>query len=203
MSATSHAGEGRARLAGVVLAGGHSTRFGRDKALATLGGRTLLDRAVSCLRGVCDGRVLVSSGDGISRPLVADGQIADVVPEGGPLAGIAAALLALRDEASAVAVLAVDHVAPSAALLALLAQRRDDAACATVIVGEWLQPLHAVWSTDVADDVTAAVTGGVSSPSAWLAGRDDVVVLDEATVRSVGLDPAATRDADVPDDLRL
>lgn len=38
------------RAAGLVLAGGRSTRFGSDKALALLGDKTLLERAVDALR---------------------------------------------------------------------------------------------------------------------------------------------------------
>ena len=39
-------------ILGVVLAGGKSTRFGSDKALAELGGRTLLARAVDAPFGL-------------------------------------------------------------------------------------------------------------------------------------------------------
>ena len=41
------------RLLGVVLAGGQSRRFGRDKALALLDGRPLIDHALAALVG-CD-----------------------------------------------------------------------------------------------------------------------------------------------------
>lgn len=40
----------RAELAGLVLAGGQSSRFGGDKALATLGERSLLERAIEVLQ---------------------------------------------------------------------------------------------------------------------------------------------------------
>ena len=41
-------------ILGVVLAGGQSSRFGSDKALAELGGRTLLARAIDALATCCD-----------------------------------------------------------------------------------------------------------------------------------------------------
>ncbi|MFD1958725.1 NTP transferase domain-containing protein [Novosphingobium panipatense] len=41
-------------ILGAVLAGGQSTRFGSDKALAEIGGRTLLSLAVDMLSGWCE-----------------------------------------------------------------------------------------------------------------------------------------------------
>lgn len=193
---------GPARLAGLVLVGGSSTRFGRDKALEVVDGRSLLEHAVACLRTVCDGRVLVASGDGRSRPGVADGEVADVRGARGPLAGIAAGLAALRTEAPAVAVLAVDHPAPSAALLRSLARRRGDAACALAVVDGWRQPLHAVWATAIAPTVVGAVADGVAGPLPFLDGRTDVVEVDAAELGAEAIDAAAaTRDVDTPGDL--
>jgi len=73
-----------------VLAGGKSSRMGRDKALLELAGRPLIERAVSTLRQVCSD-VFILSG------LAALGQFAPLVrdahPECGPLGGVEAALL--------------------------------------------------------------------------------------------------------------
>ena len=192
-------------LGGLVLAGGRSTRFGSDKAMAVVDGVTMLDRAVACLREACDGPVVVASGDGRSRPGVGDGQVVDVAGGTGPLAGIAAGLEAFSGVVPAVAVLAVDHVTPSARLLRLLADAGAEEAapisCALVEVDGWPQPLHAVWSTGVADELVAAARAGERSPVDWLARRDDVLVVREAALRRAGIDPAATRDADTPGDL--
>jgi molybdopterin-guanine dinucleotide biosynthesis protein A len=68
---------------GAVLAGGRSSRFGSDKALAMLGGRTLLDHAVAALRAHCDTVIIVG------RDEVADWPRGDM----GPLGGIAGALI--------------------------------------------------------------------------------------------------------------
>lgn len=74
-------------ILGAVLAGGRSTRFGSDKALAILDGQTLLERAVEGLGKLCDAVVVVGR-DEAPVPVLADR------PRGGmgPLGGIAAAL---------------------------------------------------------------------------------------------------------------
>ena len=80
-------------ILGVVLAGGQSTRFGSDKALAELGGRTLLARAYDTLSGFCELVVVAGRDKG-------PGHVIPDWPRGGmgPLAGIAAALRLAQDE---------------------------------------------------------------------------------------------------------
>ena len=76
------------RLLGAVLAGGRSRRFGSDKALARIGGETLLDRACATLQPHCDKVVVVGRGDVQDWP----------EPDRGPLGGIAGALLLAKAE---------------------------------------------------------------------------------------------------------
>lgn len=81
-------------IAGLVLAGGRSTRMGGgDKALLRLGGRRLIDHALSRLEPqVC--RLAVSaSGDPARFALPGAPVLPDTIPGGlGPLAGILAGL---------------------------------------------------------------------------------------------------------------
>lgn len=79
-------------ILGAVLAGGRSTRFGSDKALAELHGRTLLARAVEALEGLCDAVVVVGR-ETAPAPTLPDWPHADM----GPLGGIAAALHHAQD----------------------------------------------------------------------------------------------------------
>ena len=48
-----------ARVTGIVLAGGRSTRFGGDKLAAEIGGRPLLHLAIEAVAGVVDEVVVV------------------------------------------------------------------------------------------------------------------------------------------------
>jgi len=77
-------------LQGVVLAGGKSTRMGRDKAKVVFHGQDLVRRAVTVLENLCD-RVWISGRDsrehGLSNPWFLDD-----APGKGPLRGIVTAL---------------------------------------------------------------------------------------------------------------
>jgi molybdopterin-guanine dinucleotide biosynthesis protein A len=104
-------------ILGVVLAGGQSTRFGGDKALAELGGRTLLSRAYDTLGGFCE-LVVVAGRDKGPGHVIPDWPHAGM----GPLAGIAAALHLAQDENyEAVLTCGVDSVGLPDNLLELLA----------------------------------------------------------------------------------
>lgn len=74
-------------MLGAVLAGGRATRFGSDKALAEIGGQTLLALAIQALQRSCD-RVVVVGRDAASVDTIPDWPAPDL----GPLAGIAASL---------------------------------------------------------------------------------------------------------------
>lgn len=81
-------------IAGVLLAGGQARRMGGgDKCLRTLGGETLLARAIRRLGGQVGRLVLNANGDparfaGFGLPVVAD----PVEGFAGPLAGVLAGL---------------------------------------------------------------------------------------------------------------
>lgn len=80
-------------ILGAVLAGGLSSRFGSDKALAEFRGHTLLAHAVDTLSGWCE-HVIVVGRATAPAPTLPDWPRAGM----GPLGGIAAALHHARDE---------------------------------------------------------------------------------------------------------
>ncbi|MGB3797011.1 MAG: molybdenum cofactor guanylyltransferase [Alteraurantiacibacter sp.] len=74
-------------ILGAVLAGGKSSRFGTDKALAELDGRTLITRAVEALSGFCDAVIVVGREQAPAQTIPDWPR-----PDMGPLGGIAGAL---------------------------------------------------------------------------------------------------------------
>ncbi len=84
-------------LSGVILAGGGSTRLGRDKALLELEGRTLVARTLDSLARLTDDLIVVTN---LAPRLVPPPArvVADRYVGAGVLAGVHAGLLAARGE---------------------------------------------------------------------------------------------------------
>lgn len=100
-------------ILGVVLAGGKSSRFGSDKALAELDGHTLLALAVDALSGFCE-KVVIAGRETGPAPCIPDWPHDGM----GPLGGIAAGLRLAQDEDFAsVLTCGVDSVALPASLI--------------------------------------------------------------------------------------
>ena len=116
---------------GAVLAGGLSSRFGADKALATLRGYRLIDLAQSVLQTQCEEVIIVG------RP----GGVADWPVQGlGPLGGIAGALRHAREKGhSSVLTCGVDSVGIPGDLLDLLGD-------APAYLGD--QPVVGLWPVE-------------------------------------------------------
>jgi molybdopterin-guanine dinucleotide biosynthesis protein A len=104
------------RVTGVLLVGGASRRFGSPKALATLGGETLAERAWRLLAW-CDERLAVGKADDaleLPFPVLDDGS-----EERAPIVGVAAGLRAAANPVCIV--LPVDCPSISEAALRALA----------------------------------------------------------------------------------
>lgn len=133
-------------ILGAVLAGGRSTRFGSDKALAELGGRTLLARAVDALTLHCDAVVVVGREEA-PAPTLPDWPRADM----GPLGGIAAALHHARDAVyDEVLTCSVDSFGLGEGLTAQL--RPVPAYCES-------QPVIGLWPVSASATLDALLTG--------------------------------------------
>lgn len=148
----------------MVPAGGRSTRMGADKALLPVDGVALVDRVAAVLREVCD-EVLIASGDGmrLARP----GEIADAVPDAGPLGGLLAAMEAAAHPL--LAVVAVDMPHANAAVLKALAEALGEADAALPVVEGRAHPLHAVYATRTAARLRAYLEDGGRSVMGFLA----------------------------------
>lgn len=86
------------RTAAIVLAGGRSERFGRDKRFELVGDRSLLDHVLDAVAEVTDVTVLVLAPDETPAGIPSRVRLAhDRDAYAGPLAGLAAGLEAAHD----------------------------------------------------------------------------------------------------------
>jgi molybdopterin-guanine dinucleotide biosynthesis protein A len=131
-------------LAGFVLAGGRSSRMGRDKALVELDGRTLAALAVDKLKAAGLSAVIAGARSGLGHlaPVVAD-----EAPDEGPLRGVCTALESTK--APLTVFVPVDMPLIPAALLSHLVSdaRATGAAVTLVSVNGFTQTFPAVIRT--------------------------------------------------------
>jgi molybdopterin-guanine dinucleotide biosynthesis protein A len=131
----------------VVLAGGKSTRLGRDKAAEVLAGVSLLQRVVWRVEGLV-GRIVVVRARGQTLPLVQSStslvEVDDLYPDSGPLGGIITGLANLDTGAAFVTACDMPLVQP-ALVSALLGRSKGDRAVVPIAGGR-RQPLCAVYA---------------------------------------------------------
>jgi molybdopterin-guanine dinucleotide biosynthesis protein A len=145
-----------AQAAGIVLAGGRSSRMGTPKAALEWQGSTLLRRVVGVVGRSVDGPVVVVRASGQTLPWLPDGtEVVDDAREGrGPLQGLAAGLAAVRDRAHAAYVSSTDvPLLHPRFVRRVLAGLDDDVDVVLPEVGGFRHPLAAVYRTELVDVV--------------------------------------------------
>ena len=133
-------------VTGVILAGGLCTRFGSNKALAELNGRTLIEHTAETLNQLFYNRLLVTTTPDVYG-FLGWPEIEDTFVGAGPLAGIHAALKQIRTRRAFIT--ACDMPFPDADLIRYLCD----------LPGEWdvvlpwpdsgPEPLFAVYSRNI------------------------------------------------------
>lgn len=182
-----------APLYGLVLAGGESSRMGRDKALLEYHGRPQLEWAFELLSRHCQ-RVFVSVRPGQSRGFEGrHPEIRDAHAGIGPIAGIAAAQAA--HPRAAWLVLACDlPFVSEVALQRLVAARGTGPVVAFRSAHDGLpEPLCAIYEPATRDAVLESIAGGRNCPRKLLI-RSGVPLLEQP-------DPGALDNVNTPEEL--
>lgn len=126
----------------VILAGGKSSRMGRDKAFLEIGGRTLLGRQIDTLVAAGAEDILISGRTDVDYSACGYRVLTDEFPHAGPLAGIHAALK--NSKRPLTLVLAVDLPEMNAMFLRSLLMAATDRGVIPRVDGQ-VEPLAAVY----------------------------------------------------------
>jgi molybdenum cofactor guanylyltransferase len=182
-------------FAGIVLAGGRSSRMGTPKAALEWHGSTLLRRTADIASRATDGPVVVVRAQGQALPaLPAHVEVIDDPREGmGPIQGLAAGLAAITGRAEIAFVCSTDmpflHPAFVRRVLRAAAEGAD---VGLPIARGYPQPLAAAYRTTLAPVAERLVKEGRLRP-AFLFDECVVTRLDEAALRAdpvlAALDP--------------
>ena len=173
-----------AEAAGIVLAGGRSSRMGSPKAALEWHGSTLLRRVAGIVARGVDGPVVVVRAPGQALPALPDGvQVVEDAREGrGPLQGLAAGLAAVRDAAPVAYASSTDvPLLHPRFVRRVVAAVDDDVDVVLPHVGGFPQPLAAAYRTALADTVERLIAEDRMRP-AFLFEACRVRRLDQAAL---------------------
>ena len=181
--------------AGIVLAGGRSSRMGTPKAALEWHGSTLLRRTAAILARVSEGPVVVVRAPGQDLPALPPGtEVVDDPREGlGPVQGLAAGLAALAGRAEIAFVSSTDMPFLHPAFVRrVLRAAQEGADVALPVARGYPQPLAAAYRTALAAVAERLVAEQRLRP-AFLFEQCAVTRLDEAALRAdpvlAALDP--------------
>ena len=199
----------RSRSVAIVLAGGRSERFGRDKRLEIVDGQQLLERVITAVGSVADEIVLVlAPGDPppeLLRDLGASVRLAhDTVAYAGPLAGLAAGLKT-ADGADIALVVGADMPALQPGVLRLLLERARQPGSAWTLEGPdpaLVGPLPLAGDARRLLDAATALVEAKEHSLRSLVREMGAGRIAAAEWRALDPDGLTLRDIDRPEDLR-
>jgi len=195
-------------LFGFVQAGGGSRRFGADKALVELRGKTLLARTVELVSSVCgETKIVAPLG---KYPDAGATILADQWPGQGPLGGILTALKEMNERAgispahSYGLILSCDMPFLTQEWLAYLCDCAVKSTAEVVVPRSenGLEPLCACWRAEAASAIQAAFDGGVRKVTEAMK-RLPMEVLDESAWKRFDTDGRLFWNMNTPEDYEV
>ncbi len=146
------------RATGVVLAGGRSSRFGRDKGLHRFRGEPLVSHALKTIRPVCR-ELMVSTGNRQGYAFLNLPLLPDLFPGAGPMAGIHSALVHAGEDRVVIIGCDTPFIPPE--LPALLLQELGDHQLILPVHRGFTETMCAVYKKECLPLVEQALKAGV------------------------------------------
>ncbi len=180
-----------------ILAGGKSTRMGRDKAFVMLDGRSLLDRQLDLARSVCAAVRIVGDPAKLSQfaPVVED-----VFRGCGPLGGIHAALRSSETDLNLLVAVDIPFVSTQFLEFLLAKSRASESMVIVARTSDGWQPLCAVYRRGFAEFAEKALRASRFRIDA-LFDPARTLVIGQDELRQQGFLPDLFRNLNTPEEL--
>ena len=170
----------QAPISGIILAGGNSTRMGRNKALLEIDGLPIVERAAGVLSNVCS-EIIIAGGNMDFTDCRIYRHVPDIYPGCGPLSGIHAGLTAACNYYCFVC--ACDMPFPDVALIKRIIAEREDYDVVVLKAGEYLEPLFSLYSKGFIPAIETSIKQGVNKVTAALSlARCKQLELDQRSI---------------------
>lgn len=152
-------------MSAVILAGGKSSRMGRDKARLEISGQSLLARQIQLVRMIGVGEIFVSGRADRDDAEFGCPVLTDRFAEAGPLAGIERALAAAAWPWLLVVAVDMPNLTPD--ILQRLIERSRGVTGVIPRIGGRMQPLAAIYPRGAGSLATAQLTAEVRAATAF------------------------------------
>ncbi|HDN64995.1 MAG TPA: molybdenum cofactor guanylyltransferase [Methanosarcinales archaeon] len=194
---------------GIILCGGRSRRFGKDKALLSIDGVPMVQRMTGRISHVVD-KIIIAARDSAQRESLAaisaipDGAevVCDPVIGYGPVAGILAGLSASKSEYSICLACDLPYVNPEVidALFGCAEANNSDVAIPKHPNG-MLEPLHAVYGRSMVGACRDAIDRGGHTIRGAMSSLERVIFVPTESLRRFDPDLRTFLNVNYPEDL--
>lgn len=177
---------GQIPVSALILAGGRSTRMGRDKITIRLGGETLLERALRRIQSYCS-EVLILAGQRDLKGFSAEGVrvVPDIYPGRGPLGGVHAGLKAASHPACFVVACDLPFFSPEL-LVGMWELIQGYQLVVPRLTDGRLEPMHAVYLKECLPAAEEQIRLGMGFSLLDLVPRVVTRYVDEPFIRTFG-----------------
>jgi len=131
------------RIVGVILAGGSSKRYGRNKAFLEIGGIRLIDRIIEDMKSIFR-RVILVTNEKKGYEYLGIPMVEDHITGLGPIGGIYTGLMSISAQAGFF--VACDMPFINKQLIRYMVDIQDNHAAVVPSVANEIEPLHAVYA---------------------------------------------------------
>jgi molybdenum cofactor guanylyltransferase len=151
------------KISGAILAGGTGSRFkGRMKPKIVVDGETIISRIITVIRDIFEEIIIVTNNPEAFSDFSFCKIVNDEILYAGPLGGIHAALKASSNDA--VFIFAGDMPFLDRNIISGMIEAYKQSKCDALIpkVGEYIEPLHSIYSQTIINHLEAYLEGGRS-----------------------------------------